>query len=262
MNGTTHIHLKATLSENVNKVFRLQTKWKKFWNRQYEVRNIPVIINNFNRLTYLQQQIQWLADCGHHNIHVIDNASTYAPLLEYYQTIPATVYFLNKNMGHEALWRTHIYDRFAQNYYVYTDPDVLPAANTPTDFMQFFVDVLREHEDKKKVGFGLVYDDLPNHYPKKMEVIQWESKLYDTEITAGLYHSKIDTTFALYRPGAAFQCWEDTIRAGSPYMLRHLPWYEDPNHIDEETGFYIKAASEVSSWYKTVEGKDERYNAE
>ena len=44
-------------------------------------------------------------------------------------------------------------------------------------------------------------------------------------------------------------------------MLRHLPWYEDPQNIDEETAFYIKAASEVSSWYKTVEGKDDRYNA-
>ncbi len=224
------------------------------------MKGIPIIINNFNRLSLLRQQVEWLHDCGHYNLHIVDNNSTYEPLLAYYKTVPATVYFLDKNMGHEALWRTHIYQRFSHEYYVYTDPDVLPTNSTPKDFMQFFYDVLRSHATIEKCGFGLHYDDLPDHYPKKAEVIKWESQFYKEEISSGLFKSKIDTTFALYKPGASYQCWENTIRTGSPYLLRHMPWYEDPAQPDDETKYYMEHAEAASSWYKTIEGKDERYS--
>ncbi len=260
MRATRHIYLKATLSKNVNKCFRLVSKWKRLTSRASAVKDIPIIINNFNRLEFLKRQIDWLQSCGHYNLHVVDNASTYPPLLDYYKIIPATVYFLDKNMGHESIWRTHIFQRFAHDYYVLTDPDVLPAVETPKDFMQFFVDALRGNPSFRKIGFGLFYQDLPDHYSKKTEVVNWESRLYEKEISAGLFHSKIDTTFALYKPQAAFQCWDDTIRTGSPYLLKHMPWYEDPASPNDETIFYIGTINSASSWYNAVEGKDERYS--
>lgn len=42
-------------------------------------KNIPIIINNFNRLTCLQRLIASLEVRGYHNIYIIDNNSTYPP---------------------------------------------------------------------------------------------------------------------------------------------------------------------------------------
>lgn len=253
------IPLKATLSENVNLPFRIGTRLYHIIHKNRDIEKFPVIINNFNRLEWLKQQIDWLLSVGQKNIHVIDNGSTYPPLLKYYKKIPAKVYLLDRNKGHEALWRTHIFQRLGKYFYVYTDPDVLPTPDTPKDFMAYFLDVLNRYPQMEKVGFGLRTDDIPDHYPKKKEVLQWESGLLTNELEAGLYHSKIDTTFALYRSGVAFQNWETTIRCGEPYVLRHMPWYEDHNSLDEEAQYFLEHASQSSSWYKNVIGEDERY---
>lgn len=254
------INIKATLTENVNKGFRIETKFYHIIHKHHEVKRYPIIINNFNRLEYLQQQIEWLLRAGQTNLHIIDNASTYEPLLKYYKKVPATIYMLDKNVGHESFWRTHLHQRFGKYYHVYTDPDVLPDENTPTDFMYYFKSLLDKYPTIKKVGFGLRINDLPDHYPKKMEVINWESKMYQHEIEPALYKSKIDTTFALYRPNAFSQCWENTLRTGDPYTLRHMPWYEDPSKLNEETKHYIKTTGVASSWYKTIIGEDKRYS--
>jgi hypothetical protein len=246
------ILLKATLSENVNKPFRIYTKAYHIIHRNTEVKKYPVIINNFNRFEWLEQQIAWLHRIGQENIHIIDNGSTFGPLLKFYKNVPATIYLLDKNKGHEALWRTHIFQRLGKYFYVYTDPDVLPDDNTPDDFMFYFKEILNRHPSTKKVGFGLRTDDLPDHYPAKKQVIKWEASLNQQTVEKNVSQSKIDTTFALYRPGAAFQCWKETLRTGPPYLLRHGPWYEDPKNLSEESKYYLENASDDSSWYKAI----------
>ena len=254
------IHLKASLTENVNIPFRIYTRAYHIIHRNSEVKKYPIIINNFNRLEWLEHQVEWLQRIGQTNIHIIDNASTYEPLLKYYKRVSATIYMLDRNIGHEAFWRTHIHQRLGKYYHVYTDPDVLPDDNTPDDFMVYFKDILDRHPSVKKVGFGLTTDNLPDHYPKKNEVIKWEASLDQEILEKNVFRSKIDTTFALYRPGAAFQCWEETLRTGSPYLLRHMPWYEDPKHLSEESIFYLENASSASSWYKAVTGENIQYS--
>jgi len=253
------IRLKGTLKENTNKSFRISTRIYHIINRNTDVEKYPVIISNFNRLEYLQMQVDWLKRCGLQNIHIIDNASTYEPLLKYYKHVPATVYLLDRNIGHEALWRTHIFQRLGKYFHVYTDPDVLPGENTPDDFMYYFKSLLDKYPEIDKVGFGLKYDDIPDHYPKKAEVVKWESAFYADCIERSVYKARIDTTFALYRPGAAFQCWEKTLRTGEPYMIRHMPWYEDPANMNEESVYYREHISKVSTWYKAIEGDNKQY---
>ena len=55
---------------------------------------IPIIINNFNRLSTLKELLTSLEQRGYNNIHILDNASTYPPLLAYYKTCPYEVIFL------------------------------------------------------------------------------------------------------------------------------------------------------------------------
>ena len=45
-----------------------------------DARQIPIIINSFNRLTTLKQLISSLEQRGLTNIYILDNNSTYPPL--------------------------------------------------------------------------------------------------------------------------------------------------------------------------------------
>lgn len=253
------IFIKATLKENVNKAFRIKSKLFNIIHRNTDIKKYPVIINNFNRLEYLQRQVEWLRSVGQLNIHIIDNASTYEPLLAYYKKVPATIYMLDRNAGHESLWRTHIHQRLGNSYHVYTDPDVLPDDETPVDFMYYFKSLLDKYPAIQKTGFGLRTDDLPDHYPEKEKVIKWESQFYVNPVEPGVYKAKIDTTFSLYRPGAFLQCWDDTLRTSAPYVLRHMPWYEDPRFPSAETSHYLEKSTAASSWYATLKGENKLY---
>ena len=253
------IYLKAGFKQGRNILFRLLARICVL--RRSEIKDykhIPIIINNFNRLEYLQKLIRWLEKAGMMRIYIVDNNSTYRPLLEFYRKTKYIVFRLDKNVGYEALWRTHIMMLFKDQYYIYTDPDILPIDECPLDAVKYFMDILSQYPQYDKVGFGLKIDDLPDCYDKKQKVIDWEKKYLEKEIAKNLFEARIDTTFALYRPNMRHQCWDKTLRTGYPYVARHLPWYEDSLNLDEESRYYYRTASESSSWYIS----HSRYNVE
>lgn len=213
-----------------------------------DYRDIPVIINNFNRLEWLKQLIAWLEKAGMKNIFIIDNVSNYPPLLDYYETTKHTVIKLGANLGYKSVWDTKIHLWFKGLPYIYTDPDVLPLDECPLDVIEHFRNLLCNHKDITKVGFGLKIDDIPDHYIKKQEVLGWETKYWNNKIGKNLYKANIDTTFALYAPNSFGQQWGKTLRTSGKYMLRHLPWYENEDSLSIEEKNYRKATI-GSSWY-------------
>jgi hypothetical protein len=213
---------------------------------------IPVFINNFNRLDSMKQLIGALEARGYHNINIIDNDSTYPPLLEYYKTCNHNVILLGQNLGMNAFWLSGLYRKYRKDYFVYTDSDVVPVEECPDDFLNFFLQTLKKHRLATKVGFSLKIDDLPGHYAHRDQVIEWEQQFFEGEcIDNILYRAPIDTTFALYRPRAkrrhANGCIE-MYRAGFPYMARHLPWYIDSYNPDEENRYYIENVKIKTTW--------------
>ncbi len=211
-------------------------------------RDIPIVINNYNRLDYLQKQIDWLEKAGQRHIYIIDNASTNPQLIDYYKNTPHTVIKLTANIGYKALWDTCIHLWFKGLPYVYTDPDILPVDNCPHDAVNYFHEILKQQPHINKVGFALKIDDIPNYYPQKKEVIKWETKFWDNPISTNLYKADIDTTFALYRANSIKQQYGKTIRTGGDYIARHLPWYENPTAPSQEELFYRENAI-GSYWY-------------
>ena len=183
------------------------------------------------------------------NIYIIDNNSSYQPLLDYYGKTTHTVIRLNANIGYKSIWDTPIHLWFKGLPYVYTDPDILPIEECPLDAVHFFQTILARYPSFSKVGFGLKIDDIPDFYPRKKEVIHWESKFWEKQFAQDLYHADIDTTFALYRPNTRNQQWGKTLRTAGKYMARHLPWYEHPDFISEEEIHYQKSTI-GSSWYQ------------
>jgi len=205
-----------------------------------DYRDIPVIINSYNRIDYLLKLIEWLEKAEMRNIYIIDNASTYLPLLKYYRSTKHVVIRLNANIGYKALWDTSIHLWFSGLPYIYTDPDVLPIEDCPLDAVNFMNETLNKYKDINKVGFGLKLDDIPDFYPHKAEILEWEKKFWSEPISENLYKADIDTTFALYRAHAVKQQWGKTLRTGGVYMARHLPYYENPDNVSEDVLFYRK----------------------
>jgi hypothetical protein len=213
---------------------------------------IPVIINNRNRYTYLRLLVEWLEKAGMKNIYIIDNESTYAPLLEYYKKITHKVFFIGENLGHLALWKSKVYNKFKSNYYIYTDPDILPSEECKDDFLQAMIGCFDKFPVAEKVGFALKIDDLPDHYRDKQKVIDWEKKFWENEVSKDIYDAPVDTTFALYRPYTDYsKRLVHAYRLGGKYCAKHLPWYEDSDHPTEENLYYKNHIREgASHWIK------------
>jgi hypothetical protein len=203
--------------------------------------SIPIVINNCNRLTYPKGLITWLENNGYNTIYILDNASTYPPLLEYYKTIKHKVIFLGKNTGYLALWNSELFNSIRNGYYVYTDPDVLPTMNCPPDLVFQLYEVLRKYPEIEKAGPALKIDDLSDRYAYKKDVIAAEKKYWEKEIEKDIYDAPVDTTFALYRPlaqGNAEEC--KAYRLGGKYVIHHMPWYENSAEPTEENRYYAE----------------------
>jgi len=91
-----------------------------------DFKNIPIFINNYNRLTTTTLLINSLQKRGYNNIHILDNKSTYPPLLEFYKTTNCKVHFLKKNYGSKAYWKSNLWLSYLNSHFVYTDSDVVP----------------------------------------------------------------------------------------------------------------------------------------
>ncbi len=228
--------------------------------RHIEPSQIPVIINNRNRLTTLTQLISWLEKIGMKNIYILDNDSSYPPLLSFYKTCSYKIFFLGKNVGHQALWKTAVFNQFKSNYYIYTDSDVLPISECPDDVIAFFLQTLRKYSSIEKIGFGLKIDDLPDHYSAKARVIEWEKKFWTKEVAPGIFDAAIDTTFALYCPYTNGASWvSNAYRTGGNYVARHLPWYENTALPSEEDLYYQEHVKQgVSHWIQNTVGPNEK----
>lgn len=217
-------------------------------------KDIPVIINNYNRLETLKKLISGLESRGYYNIHIIDNHSSNPGLLEYYKNLKYRVYLLDQNLGCGTLWKSGLFKKFKRNYFVYTDSDMVMVDECPDDFMNVFLNVLKRHPLAQKVGFSLKIDDLPDCYLLKDHVIDFEGQYYNYYLEdEQLYRAPIDSTFALYRPRAKEKHANNNIeiyRTAFPYMAYHLPWYQDSLNPDDDEKYYLEHL-DSGYWYSS-----------
>lgn len=219
--------------------------------------DIPVFINNRDRLSTLQGLVQWLQASGTRVITILDNESTYGPLLAYYKALPkgVLVSLLSKNMGPWAFWSLGLHRQ--QNLpYVVTDSDLLPAPECPSDLIHRLNLLLSTRPESGKAGPGLKIDDLPDFHGLqslngciKEEQLGYWARRYNSEA----FLAPIDTTFALYsvrKDGDAAHGYlaMDNLRMDRPYLFRHMPWYTVPP-LSEEESYYREHC--IKGWSHT-----------
>ncbi|MBT9776252.1 glycosyltransferase family 2 protein [Clostridium sp. MCC353] len=218
--------------------------------------DIPIFIISFNRLSYLERLIVKLESMGYTNIKIIDNASTYPPLLEFYDKTQYEVFRLKENMGHMVFWKNDLFNVYRKDLYVVTDPDILPIDDCPKDILKEFYLYLKRFPRIRKAGFSLKIDDIPENSKLYREVMKWE-KPYN------LFHipfckacaADVDTTFALYLPDFldVSRHFITAVRTNYPYQSLHIPWYvtEDIEPTKEDL-FY--ATRRINGFWDTVQG--------
>jgi len=200
----------------------------------------PIFIIQRNNLTRgFQRLVEWLQSAGMTNITVIDNASTWAPLLAYYKTLcDVRIMMLPENHGHDVFWKLgwhlHQTERF-----IITDPDVVPDGGCPKDLV-LKMHMVADRYKPSKVGPGIRIDNLPDHYHLKQLMLDSEMGYWQEADRIPLrdgFFARIDTTFALYEPGA--EKWDGAhIRLDFPYVVEHVPWYDNSSQPNEEREFY------------------------
>lgn len=214
---------------------------------------VPVIITVRDRLAPLVALVDWLQRAGQDEIWLVDNASTYAPLLEWLAATPHHVVHTGRNLGHRAPWLSGLVADLGQDRsFVVSDPDVVPDPTCPLDAIDHFHSLFERWPGTDKIGFGLRIDDLPASYRHRDAVEAWESKFWTDEVEPGVFRAPIDTTFCLYRPGLGHRD-DNALRTGAPYVARHEPWYADSAHPTAEDRYYREHADPLTAnWDQEV----------
>ena len=211
---------------------------------------LPIFINSRDRLGPLRRLVDWLTAAGYCRIYILDNDSTYPPLLAYYrdldeQETAVQVLRLKRNLGHKALWQSGVLDVLhVHTPYVYTDSDVVPSEDCPQDVLQEMLGALRKYTFLKKVGLGLKVDDITFFAAEATR--RDDKRFYLCPMDNDLYFAPVDTTFALYRNYRHYHIHIAARTAGKK-LARHLPWYYDFDHLPEDEQYYMEHANSSAS---------------
>lgn len=217
--------------------------------------DIPVLVVCRDRLTPLVDLVDWLEAEGMTRIVLLDNDSTYPPLLAYLERSEHEVLRLDNSRGHLAAWDPRVQAVVGEGPYVVTDCDVVPDARAHGAIGRF-AGLLNRYRGVDKVGFGLRIDDLPSHYELREQVIAWERQFWQNEVEPGVYRADIDTTFALYRGGTTHRL-RPALRTGPHFVARHEPWYVDSRDVPDELRHYRgRARAEVTTWGESAATSD------
>lgn len=208
---------------------------------------IPVYINNYNQLATVRAMVAYLLRVPQVEPVIVDNASTYPPLLEWYAECPVRVVRLDCNLGPLGVWSSGV-DLHASDYFGVTDPD-LDLSGIPVDCVEILCGGLDRYDDVKKCGLSLEIDDLPDT-PVAARAREYEAKYWQVRRDNAFYLANIDTTFAMYRgTRASWGGYGPALRADRPYTARHRPWYVTPDSVtDEDLYYWEHCKGGVSYW--------------
>ena len=217
----------------------------------------PVIINNRDRLTTTKAMVEYLLEYAPSAIPIIlDNASTYPPLLDWYGKLPSgcNLVRLKANVGSKAPWSAlpQAARECGCPYYCVTDSD-LDLTGVPPDFLSLLRRGLEQFPKVAKAGLGLRLDDLPDT-PLAKRAYNWEYPRFwnEADRRGQWYLNAIDTTFAMYRSGTEWGATQPhtALRAAPPYCCRHVPWYAAVPPDLEEAYYRQHADGRWATWVR------------
>lgn len=213
---------------------------------------IPVYVVSLNRLTCLSRLVEQLGCFPGVRPVIVDNVSTYPPLLDYLDRVSVEVIRLPEHLGKHAPWLAGLAPG-PEPYYAVSDPD-LDLARCPPDLFDVMRRALEAHPWALKCGPSLEIADIPTERPWRDRVVAWERQFWARRLDHRHFRAPIDTTLALYRAETPFDAsaWTaPAIRCDRPYTARHVTWYAA--EVTEEDRYYVEhMVSEKSHWSRQI----------
>ncbi len=211
--------------------------------------DIPIFINARDRVVCMKLLVDWLLKAGYRRIYILDNASTFSPLLSYYDEIKkeesVTVLYMKKNLGPYALWISGLLEVLhISTPYVLTDPDVLPVERCPHNVLETLLQLLEKYPFIDRIGLGLKTDDVP--YGKEDLLLVKDGQEKSIPIQDNLYFGMFGQKFALYRN---YRHINDlaTLWTDGDLAVRHRQWYVNYDALPEDESYYIQHADKQFS---------------
>jgi len=222
---------------------------------------VKCFIINRDRLTWPKAMVEQIRRLKGEPI-IVDNGSTYPPLLEWYKTSDCHVIRLGdagQNATKFSPWKCGVIAREvpSNGLYVVTDPD-LDLSSVPDDALSVLERGLSY--GVTKAGLSLELNDVPRHCLSLKQVNgrtleQCEIGYWHVRLDPQFWRAATDTTFALYRNTGPMNFgppFYTAVRADRPYTARHLPWYRLPKDYDDEDKFYVAHRYSNASWYDSL----------
>lgn len=223
-------------------------------------RDVKVFLTNFNNLeTGFRAMVDWFLE-REMKITVLDNTSTYPPLLKYYTQMSdkIEVIHVGYNANTWAFWQAgYNTEENTRLPYITSDADCPPDPDCPLDLVEKMLAVLDAVPAAVKVCPGLRIDNLPDWYDRKKQAIEcqtsvaqspdWGITQSDSIEVAGvkIHRAITDTTLTMWRGGVRSEGrlstndWQaEQYRMEYPYVLKHTPWYSDSSKPSVEALFY------------------------
>lgn len=218
---------------------------------------IPIFINNRDRVGCLSKLLDWLLKSGYRRIYILDQDSTYPPLLEFYETFrqdPRVHVLRMENLGFQAIWKSKILeDLDIRTPYVYTDSDILPIGEK--NMVQELIRTLKKYPLVKKVAAKVDITGIIVANAEQIEISNAENYAPNRQVAPNEFFRPRDTTFAVYRDARHYQILYSIHR--SDLQIRHLPWHYDINNLPEDEKYYAVHADRSSNFSIYVRSKME-----
>ncbi|MHB1954515.1 MAG: glycosyltransferase family 2 protein [Sulfobacillus sp.] len=216
--------------------------------------------------TYVKNMIEQLGKFTQ-RIVVIDNASTYEPLLVLYdklKTVPhIEIWRMKENHGYRVYMRPEVVDRLP-DFFALTDPDLLFNPQMPEDALDLLAQLVRERL-LVKAGLALDLENLDEELiaadgrtVRQWEWVFWQNSAGSLRLSSGervpMYEAPIDTTFAVYHKKLLLDggfAMEPCVRVAGRFTCRHLPWERQTQVPPYEEAFYHRNAKDKVWWKST-----------
>jgi hypothetical protein len=171
-------------------------------------------------------------------IYIIDNASTYPPLLEWYSQVKNDITIIKNhtNSGPWSFFYSGHYANIDSEWYIYSDADLELNPDMPYNWQEIMMDYTLKYD--RKASLALRIDDIPDHYPFKDLVKDHQNICWYLTDEPDVYKAVTDMTFTMDQKIKGHRY--ESIRLGGKFMTKHIPWYIDFNNIPDEEKYYIE----------------------
>lgn len=218
---------------------------------------VPILIPCFNTVTYVRGMVEQLRLRGLRHLILLDNASTYPPMLEFLADPGPGVVVIRQetNRGPRSSFLDMPDFSLLPQFFCVTDPDLVLNPHMPPDFIAQLA-ALTERLEIGKAGLAL---DIADRVALRQEgfsignrvwkIWEWEEQFWQDKIETlpggdAVFRARIDTTFALYNK-RFFDRNElyKAVRVAGRFTCRHLPWYQDVGLPAPELQCYREGAA-------------------